>query len=127
MIVEEIGRRTRRYLSEQARTHATRLGQEAYGVWHFLSCFSRHPEYYSIVREAEFVAKPWVRRCYDAFEAGYLENLPMADDAERRFAANFLMGLSHYVGIEALLTRRITDIPAFIAELTTLMLTGVRP
>ncbi len=126
-IVGQIGRQTRHYLSEQARTHATRLEQEAYGVWHFLSYFNGHPEYYSLVREAEFVAKPWVRRYYDAFEAGYMENLPFADEAERRVAANFLMGLSHYVGIEALLNRRIPDIPAFIAELTTLMCTGVRP
>ena len=127
VIVEQIGRQTRRYLSRQARTHATRLEREAYGVWHFLSYFNGHPEYYSLVREAEFVAKPWVRRYYDAFEAGYMENLPFADEAERRVAANFLMGLSHYVGIEALLNRRILDIPAFIAELTTLMCTGVQP
>jgi AcrR family transcriptional regulator len=127
VIVEQIGRRTRHYLSEQARTHGTRLEQEAYGVWHFLSYFNRHPEFYSIVREAEFVAKPWVRRYYDAFESGYMENLPMDDVETRRIASNFLMGLSHYVGIEALLNRRITDIPAFIAELAELMRTGVRP
>ena len=127
VIVEQIGRQTRHYLSDQARTHPTRLEQEAFGVWHFLAYFNGHPEYYSLVREAEFVAKPWVRRYYDAFEAGYMENLPFADEAERRTAANFLMGLSHYVGIEALLNRRIPDIPAFIAELTTLMCTGVRP
>lgn len=127
VIVEQVGRRTRRYLSEQARTHTTRLEQEAYGVWHFLSYFNRHPEYYSIVREAEFVAKPWVSRYYDAFEAGYMENLEIEPEDERRVAANFLMGLSHYVGIEALLNRRIPDIPSFIAELTGLMCTGVKP
>ncbi|MFW6212173.1 MAG: TetR/AcrR family transcriptional regulator [Spirochaetota bacterium] len=125
-IVEQIGRRTRRYLSRQAEAHKTRLEQEAYGVWHFLSYFHHHPEYYAIVREAEFVAKPWVRRYYDAFEAGYMENLPIDDKNERRTAANFLMGLSHYVGIEVLLTRRVTDVPAFIAELTRLMCKGVQ-
>jgi AcrR family transcriptional regulator len=124
-IVEQIGRRTRRYLSLQAQTHHSRLEQEAYGVWHFLSYFNHHPEYYAIVREAEFVAKPWVRRYYDAFEAGYMENLPIQDTDARRTAANFLMGLSHYVGIEVLLTRRITDVPAFISELTELMVQGV--
>jgi hypothetical protein len=36
------------------------------------------------------------------------------------------MGLSHYVGIEVLLTRRITDVPAFITELTRLMCKGVQ-
>lgn len=124
-IVERIGRRTRRYLSLHAQTHHSRLEQEAYGVWHFLSYFNQHPEYYAIVREAEFVAKPWVRRYYDAFEAGYMENLPIEDPEVRRTAANFLMGLSHYVGIEVLLTRRITDVPAFISQLTGLMVQGV--
>ena len=124
-IVEQIGKRTRRYLSRQAQTHHTRLAQEAYGVWHFLSYFNHHPEYYAIVREAEFVAKPWVRRYYDAFEAGYMENLPFNEQETRQTAANFLMGLSHYVGIEALLTRRITDVPTFISQLTRLMRQGV--
>lgn len=124
-IVEQIGRRTRRYLSRQAAAHHTRLEQEAYGVWHFLSYFNQHPEYYAIVREAEFVAKPWVRRYYDAFEEGYMESLPIEDPDARRTAANFLMGLSHYVGIEVLLTHRITDVPAFITELTQLMVQGV--
>lgn len=125
-IVDRIGERTRRYLSEQARTHTTRYEREAYGVWHFLSYFNRHPEFYSIVREAEFVAKPWVRRYYDAFEAGYLEQLSGGDLKTRQIVANFLMGLSHYVGIEALLNRRIPDIPGFIAQLARLMCTGVQ-
>ena len=125
-IVERIGQRTRHYLSEQARAHSTRLEQEAYGVWHFLSYFNQHPEFYSIVREAEFVAKPWVRRYYDAFEDGYRSNLPISDDATKTVAANFLMGISHYVGIEALLNRRISDIRTFIVQLAELMCTGVQ-
>ncbi len=125
-IVERIGQRTRRYLSEQARTHGSRPAQEAYGVWHFLSYFSEHQEYYSIIREAEFVAKPWVRRYYDTFESGYMKNLPIEDSNTRRIAANFLMGLSHYVGIEALLNHRIPNIPAFFRELTDLMCKGVQ-
>lgn len=125
LIVDQIGRSTRHYLSMAARTHGSRLEREAYGVWHFLSYFHEHPEYYSIVREAEFVAKPWVRRYYDAFEAGYMENLTGFEPDERRIAANFLMGLSHYVGIEVLLNRRVADVPGFITELTTLMSQGV--
>lgn len=126
-IVEQIGRRTRRFLSQQAKSHGSRLEQEAYGVWHFLSYFNQHPEYYSIVREAEFVAKPWVRRYYDAFEKGYMENLDIPDEETRRIAANFLMGLSHYVGIEALLNNRVAHVPTFINELSELMCKGVRP
>ena len=73
------------------------------------------------------MAKPWVRRYYDAFEAGYMANLEIDDVEERRIAANFLMGLSHYTGIEVLLNRRVPDVPALILELTNLMCTGVQP
>lgn len=125
-IVERIGRRTRRYLSRQVRSDHTPIEREAYGVWNFLAYFNHHPEYYAIVREAEFVAKPWVRRYYDAFESGYMENLQIDDPQVRRTAANFLMGLAHYAGIEVLLTRRIADVPGFIGELARLMCTGVQ-
>ena len=56
-----------------------------------------------------------------------MENLKIEPEDERRVAASFLMGLSHYVGIEALLNRRIPDIPSSIAELTGLVCTGVKP
>ncbi len=126
IIVEQIGQETRRYLREKSTTHPSSLEREVYGVWHFLSYFSKHSDYYAIVREAEFVAKPWVRRYYDAFEAGYMHNLDMFDEDDRRMVANFLMGLSHYVGIEALLNRRIGDIPGFIHELAGLLHKGVK-
>jgi len=127
LIVERIGHQTRHYLSGRAKLHRSRLEQEVYGVWHFLSYFNGRKEYYSIVREAEFVAKPWVKRYYDAFEAGYMHNLTSYDGETRRVAANFLMGPSHYVGIEALLNGRVGDVPAFIGELARLLKQGVKP
>lgn len=125
IIIEQIGKQTRHYLSRQAMTHGNRLEQEIFGVWHFLSFFNVHKEYYSIVREAEFVGKPWVRQYYDAFEEGYIQNLTLFPREQRRIAANFLMGLSHYIGIEALLNKRIINIPGFISELSELLCKGV--
>ncbi|AHC15349.1 TetR/AcrR family transcriptional regulator [Salinispira pacifica] len=125
IIIDQIGKQTRHYLSRQAMTHGNRLEQEIYGVWHFLSFFNVHTEYYSIVREAEFVGKPWVREYYNAFEEGYMQNLTLFPSEQRRIAANFLMGLSHYVGIEALLNKRIINIPGFISELSNLLCKGV--
>jgi AcrR family transcriptional regulator len=125
IIIEKISQRTRHFLSDRARTHHSRLEREIYGVWHFLSYFHRHVDYYAIVREAEFVAKPWVRKYYDAFESGYMHNLEIDDPETRRIAANFLMGLSHYIGIEALMNKRIVNIPKFINELAELLCKGV--
>jgi len=56
-----------------------------------------------------------------------MHNLTSYDGETRRVAANFLMGLSHYVGIEALLNGRVGDVPAFIGELARLLKQGVKP
>ena len=125
-IVTQIGKKSRHYLSEKARTHGNRLEQEVYGVWHFLCFFNKHLQYYSIIREAEFIAKPWVGSYYNAFEKGYMENLQISNAETRKIISNFLMGLSHYIGIEALLNQRIADIPEFLSELAILMRTGVK-
>lgn len=126
-IIELIGKQTRHYLSSQAKTYGSRLEQEVHGVWHFLSYFSNHTEYYEIIREAEFIAKAQVRKYYDDFEAGYMNNLDISDREIRKVASNFLMGIAHYTGIEVLMTKRITEIPRFLGELAKLMQNGINP
>lgn len=57
---------------------------------------------YNIVREGEFVVPDAVRRYYDAFESGYHHRAADFRDLDVGIAANFLMGLSHYLGLELL-------------------------
>ncbi len=124
-IVEEIGHRTRRYLARHVPTTGPRWSQEVAGMWLFLSYFGHHREYYEIVREAEFVVPESVREYYNAFESGYCENLSDHSPASRKVVANFLMGVSHYLGIEIIFAGRIGDAGTAVRELGRLLRTGI--
>lgn len=124
-IVLYIGEKTRHYLSEMVNSNGNRLEQEIFGIWYFLNYFDKRLEYYSIVREAEFVGKEVVREYYDSFEHGYLRNLSCVSEDNRVCAANFLIGLSHYTGIEVLHRKRIKDVPLFINNLSLLLKNGI--
>lgn len=125
-LVLRLGERTRHYLSAQVSGQGNRLEQEIAGMWYFLNYFHDHLEYYSIVREAEFIAREMVNRYYDAFEKGYMKNLKfITPEVKRLHAANFLSGLSHYTGIEVLHRKRITDIKGFLSEIQTLLQKGM--
>ncbi len=124
-LVHEIGHITRHYLREHQSETSSRWVQEVEGMWNFLNYFSRHPEYYEIVREAEFVVPDSVRDYYDAFEHGYVSRLTAFPEERRSLVANFLMGISHYLGIEVLFQKRVTDVPTAVRELGTLLAHGV--
>lgn len=124
-VVSEIGHRTRVYLRRQQRTDLPRWQQEVLGIAHFLEAFDSHRNFYEIVREAEFVVPQTVREYYDAFERGYCEGLTGFEANDRPVVANFLMGLSHYIGIEVLLQQSITDRHALLVELGGLLRSGI--
>lgn len=124
-IVRQIGRRTRRFLTEHVPTHGTALDREIVGMANFLAYFSHHSSYYSIVREAEFVVPLAVKKYYDAFEHGYCERLMMVGEAERSLLANFLMGLSHYLGIEVLFSDRVSDPVDLVLRIGNLIGNGI--
>ncbi len=124
-VVLEIGRRTRAYLRSRQRTELPRWEQEILGIADFLDFFSPHPNYYQIVREAEFVVPQTVKAYYDAFERGYREGLTGFPERQRPTVANFLMGLAHYAGIEVLLQRTVVDRRAFLSQLGGFLRNGI--
>jgi AcrR family transcriptional regulator len=124
-LVHEIGHLTRHYLRQHLSSANSRWLQEVQGMWNFLAYFSRHPEYYEIVREAEFVVPDSVRAYYDAFEHGYVTRLTGIAPEHRSLVANLLMGISHYLGIQVLFQRRVTDTAAAVRELGTLLARGI--
>lgn len=124
-VVRIIGRRTRHYLSLHTAATGSRLDREVLGMWNFLSYFGHHREYYDIVREAEFVVPGAVKEYYDAFERGYVGTLPGYPAEQRPLVANFLMGLSHYLGIEVLFSSRVEDAGRLVDELGELLADGI--
>jgi AcrR family transcriptional regulator len=124
-VVRVIGRDTRHYLTLHAPDHGTRLDRELLGMRNFLTYFGHHREYYDIVREAEFVVPEAVKAYYDAFEHGYIGTLPGYAEQQRPLVANFLMGLSHYLGIEVLFSARVPEPHRLIEELGELLAHGI--
>ncbi|MBF9018147.1 MULTISPECIES: TetR/AcrR family transcriptional regulator [unclassified Oceanispirochaeta] len=124
-LIRLIGHRIRLFLSEQTLPYKSRFEKEVFGIYFFLSYMSRHTEYYAIIREAEFVSKPWVSEYYNSFEQGYMKNLSIEDEKDRRITANFLIGLSHYVGIEGLLNDRVSDSSALLKTISQYLIKGV--
>jgi AcrR family transcriptional regulator len=124
-IVKAIGQRTRRYLSTHLPQGVSRWELEVRGIWSFLGYFGRHLEYYEIVRGAEFVRPAAVRDYYDEFEEGDCRNLVAFPAQQRHVIANFLMGLSHYLGIEVFFSKGVADAAASVRALGALLAHGV--
>jgi len=125
IIIKHIGHSTRYYLSKKLVPTNNRLNFELEGMWNFVGYFTEYPQYYEIVREAEFVSRDWVKDYYDRFSKGYLHTLTHIPEIERPVMANFLMGLSHYLGIEAIFYDRIGDLKTTIRKLGKYLSRGI--
>jgi AcrR family transcriptional regulator len=129
-IVTLIGRRTRRFISQNLTPGVNRVEREIQGILLFLRYFTEHPEYYSIVREAEFVVGDEVREYYDRFVAGYLKDLTetgLSTARQKRVLANSLLGIAHYLGIDLFFADSVAaaDESRILSDLGRLMNTGV--
>ena len=101
-IIERVGHDIRRFIKRNIDAGLNRIDQEAQGLYLFCFYLSLDKTAYNLVREGEFVVPGTVKAYYDAFQDGYLKNLSGTGDLDRTTVANFLLGLSHYLGIELL-------------------------
>ncbi len=124
-IVCSIGSQTRHFISSNIPHNLNRLEQELSGIFLFLQYFKRDINYYRIVRESEFVVKETVTDYYNRFEKGYLKNLKNLRINDKTTVANFLMGISHYLGIEVFFTSKTKRIKPFILELSEYLQNGI--
>ena len=125
-LVRVIGHSVRYFLSRVDLT-GDRLHREVMGMAYFVRYFSARREFYSIVRQAEFVTETWVRDYYNRFESGYRGNLGIDDETKARTTANFLMGLSHYLGIEVIFSDRTGELNSLLGTLGRFLLNGINP
>jgi len=124
-IVELIGIRTRNFISSNLSRDFNRLDQEIRGMHLFLEYFKQDSNYYRIVRQSEFVVNEAATNYYNCFEKGYLKNLKNLRVNDKTTVANFLMGLSHYLGIEVFFTGKIKNTKTFILELSEYLQNGI--
>ena len=99
-IIERVSHDIRRFIQRNIDGSLSRIDQEAQGMYLFCCYISLDKTAYNLVREGEFVVPGTVKAYYDDFQDGYFRNLPGTRNLDRTTAANFLLGLSHYLGIE---------------------------
>ena len=124
-IVELLGIRTRNFISSNLSGDLNRLDQELRGMHLFLEYFKQDSNYYRIVRQSEFVVNKAATNYYNCFEKGYLKNLRNLRVNDKTTVANFLMGISHYLGIEVFFTGKIKNTKKFILELSEYLQNGI--
>ena len=116
-LIKVIGHSIRYFLQKNLHPDQDRLCQEVTGMGYFSRYFMARREFYSIIRQAEFVSESWVRDYYNRFESGYRRNLGIRDVQAAGTTANFLMGLSHYLGIEVIFSQRVSDLSSLLNAL----------
>ncbi|GAB1455023.1 MAG: TetR/AcrR family transcriptional regulator [Spirochaetia bacterium] len=102
------GHEVRRFIATNMTQGLNRLEQEMQGIFLFGVYLSIDPWCYSIAREGEFVSLQTVKEYYEAFRRGYLKNGDTglkseklkADPAYLDSAIEFMLGISHYYGME---------------------------
>jgi AcrR family transcriptional regulator len=110
-LITQVGHDVRAFIAGNLKASPTEpwnaLEYELRGLWLWLVYLSMDRNCYNIVREAEFVLPATVRDYYGAFVAGYrkrpkhLRVTSFAPGLDETTAIEYLMGLAHYLGMEA--------------------------
>lgn len=132
-LVAEMGRFTRRTLSEAVAGTPDRLAAERVGLRAFLEIAATRPTLYSIVEEARFVDPPSYDAYFKGFAQNYARNLEAAaregtirpGNAEIRAWA--LMGLAVTLGERYGQRNPEADRDAVVAEVFDMLERGLRP
>jgi AcrR family transcriptional regulator len=105
-LVDDLNRRVRHAMSEGSAAGTDRIESERLGFEAFFRFTAEHPALYRIIRQAEFVSPPALRRHYTRIVEGYTEGLREASDAgqiaqdiDPVVAAWALMGVGELVGM----------------------------
>lgn len=124
LLVEQIGSEIRMIISKNKTKGLNTLEKTIQGFYFFIKYMEKHPAYYTIIREAEFVLKESVEDYYNRFEKGYLkQHCPESLDSIT--VANALSGIGHYYGIEDIFSRNIKDIETSLTVLSTYLKLGI--
>lgn len=132
-LVVEMGRLTRKTLSDAVAGAPDRLGAERMGLSAFLRFVAERPTLYNIVEEARFVDPPSYDTYFSTFARAYAKNLAAAaaegeirpGNAEIRAWA--LMGMAVTLGERFGIMRPETDRDTVVAEVFDMLENGLRP
>jgi len=132
-LISSVSKEIRHFISLNLKTDLNRLEKEIQGIFLFLTFISMDRCCYNIVREAEFVNPAKVNEYYQSFVTGYKksgkegfkENLIDEDPVKFSMAIEFLIGISHFCGIEYIFDEEILSTPEILIELSNLLKFGL--
>lgn len=125
-VIQLVSHEIREFIARNLDTTLPRLEQELQGMLLFSFYITSVDEScYNIVREGEFVVPEGVREYYDKFELGYRKRMADIRRVDERTACNFLMGLSHFLGLELLHNGTIDRAKSLIRELADFLSDGI--
>lgn len=93
-----------------------------------ITFFERSPHRYQVIREAEFISNHISTEYFNSVESLYLKSFDNTDytDEEKKLLSNFLIGISHYLGIELFFTKNIPDKFKVLEQLTHYLINGIK-
>jgi AcrR family transcriptional regulator len=134
LLVEISGKQIRHFINENLGENLNRLEIEIRGIFLFLNYLKYDRNCYNIVREAEFVSPQKAKEYYEAFVKGYKKQNNSFIN-ESNFDNNpeyletiieFLLGISHYFGIEYIFDNSNIDLYQTLNELAFLLQNGLK-
>lgn len=89
--------------------------------------FQSSPYRYEIIREAEFVSDSISKKYFSSLENLYIGTFSETNFSlhEKKILSNFLMGISHYIGIELFFTKNIKDKNRVLTQLSQYLSSGI--
>lgn len=128
-----VGREIRHFISSHLGKELNRLEREIQGLFLFSVYISLDNWCYDLVRECEFVAPETALAYYEAFKKGYLKmgkdgiraELLEENPAALGSIAEYLMGISHYFGLEVAFRESPGNARAVAEELAVLLSRGL--
>jgi AcrR family transcriptional regulator len=110
-LVRNLSHDLRHVVAEATAGESSRRAKEIAGFRAFVRFAEQHPELYPVVMESQFVDPEIYREYYDSVRKGYIKALTAAQKAgeiravDPALAAYVLMGLGHFLGLDALFWR----------------------
>ncbi|HEX8700809.1 MAG TPA: TetR/AcrR family transcriptional regulator [Myxococcaceae bacterium] len=132
-VVDELGERLRRLISEGVVGLGHRIDVEREGLRIFFEFVREHPNLYRVVRQAEFVDEACYRRYYDRFAKGYVRGLSEAMEAgqvrsmDPESLAYCLMGIGDFLGMRWVIWGGDLSIEGVLDTAMTLIRHGMDP
>ncbi|MBP6062522.1 MAG: TetR/AcrR family transcriptional regulator [Fusobacteriaceae bacterium] len=93
-----------------------------------IAFFEKSPYRYQIIRESEFVSSEISKEYFNNLENLYLKSFEDTDydDEQKKLLSNFLIGISHYMGIELFFTKNIAEKTKVLEQLSYYLINGTK-